>query len=165
MMTNNKRVRSNCIGYPGHKCGTRVKSIRRKRCPKCTKAWQLIVTRRWDKEHPEHITVARHWYYIFKSRRKDARTYKGMPFFDGWNPDKGGSFQAGADWIIANLGRRPKGHTMHIVDHEKGFWPTNLEWASLRRQSAKQMFKIIADLRHLIRELEDLAENPEASVV
>jgi len=74
-----------------------------------------------------------------------------MPFFDAWNPDKGGSFDAGAQWIIENIGKRPEGCSLHIVEHEKGFVPGNLEWAHPQKQSAQKMFKIIADQRHEIR--------------
>ena len=45
-----------------------------------------------------------------------------MPFFNDWNPKKGGSNKVGANWIIANLDKRPRGSTLHIVDHEKGLF-------------------------------------------
>lgn len=106
---------------------------------------------------PEYMTVANHHAYIFrqhywdnldpkmKARVGDMKSYQGMPFFDEWNPDKGGSFIAGEKWIIENLGRRPvdnflmTGQTvrypgqksrwqMHILDRPVGFVPGNLAW-------------------------------------
>ena len=77
-----------------------------------------------------------------------------MPFFDAWNPDKDGSFQAGADWITTNLGIRPEGSSLHIMKHELGFVPGNLAWATRRQQNSEQAFKILAQLRHRINELE-----------
>jgi hypothetical protein len=125
---------------------------------------------KWDKEHPEYhrklqqrrrkenpewFSVMNHWHLILGNRSKNNPSYVGMPFCDEWNPKKGGSFVAGSDWIIKNLGKRPEGCSLHIVDHQKGFVPGNLEWASLKRQNAEQMFKIIANQRHRIKELED----------
>ena len=106
------------------------------------------------KQRPEYKTVAAHYYWIVKSKEARLAAYKGMPFFDGWNPDKDGSCLNGMIWIIENLGKRPKGSSIHIIDHEKGFVPGNLEWASKRKQNNQQMFKIIAQQRHHIKELE-----------
>jgi len=78
-----------------------------------------------------------------------------MPFFDGWNTAKGGSPAVAALWILDKLGKRPEGSTLHIIDHEKGFVPGNLEWTHPRKQSNQQMFKIIAQLKHRVRELEE----------
>lgn len=77
-----------------------------------------------------------------------------MPFYDAWNPAKGGSWAAGAQWIIDNIGRRPKGTTLHIVEHSLGFVPDNLEWTHPRKQSHQQMHKIIAQQRNKIKKLE-----------
>jgi hypothetical protein len=82
------------------------------------------------------------------------RNYEGMPFCDGWDPNKGGSFRTGGEWVIANLGKRPEGCSLHIVDHAKGFVPDNLEWTHPVKQTAEQMFKIIARQKHRMRELE-----------
>jgi hypothetical protein len=78
-----------------------------------------------------------------------------MPFFKDWDPAKGGSFDVGADWIIKNLGRRPKGTTLHIIDHATGFVPGNLEWTHPRKQVNQQMHKIIAQQRNKIKKLEE----------
>lgn len=100
----------------------------------------------------EYATVAGHYHRIFNPKSPQHSSYKGMSFFDGWNPKKGGSYQAGADWIITNLGKRPENTSLHIVDHLKGFVPGNLEWTHPKKQTAEQMFKIIARLRHEIKE-------------
>jgi hypothetical protein len=100
------------------------------------------------------VSVWSHYRHILNLDGKGGTNYKDMPFYDGWNPKKGGSIRVGADWIITNLGKRPEGCTMHIVDHEKGFVPGNLEWTHPRKQDHQQMFKIIAQQRHRIKELE-----------
>jgi hypothetical protein len=110
---------------------------------------------------PEYRTVRHHFYYIFSSKHMHHESYRGMPFFNAWNPNKKGSWLIGARWIVTNLGKKPKGHTMHIVDHEKGFTPGNLEWADSRKQSAEKMFKIISNLKHRIKELEHQIESQE----
>jgi hypothetical protein len=81
-----------------------------------------------------------------------------MPFHDAWNPMKGGNYADGMQWIIENLGYRAdwaKAHgvadksvSLHIVDHARGFVPDNLAWATAGEQTAEQMFKIVAKLRH-----------------
>lgn len=58
--------------------------------------------------HAEQSTVRNHHYHIFKSKRFCDRGYKHMPFFNMWNPDKGGSYKEGAKWIIENLGKNQK---------------------------------------------------------
>jgi hypothetical protein len=104
---------------------------------------------------PELETIRSHYYRIFYTKAENHRNYKGMPFFDNWNPKKGGSFDAGAEWIINVLGRRPKGTTLHIVDHATGFVPGNLEWTHPRKQVNQQMYKIIAQQRNKIKKLEE----------
>jgi hypothetical protein len=46
---------------------------------------------------PEQNSVRHHRYAILSSKNPRNANYKGMPFFDGWNPKKGGSSKAGAD--------------------------------------------------------------------
>lgn len=116
---------------------------------------KIAARRRKDyKNRPEFYSVRQHYYFI-KNRGKSRITYQGMKFHDAWCPEKGGSYQSGADWIIANLGKRPKGTTLHIIDHEKGFVPGNLEWTGRKKQTNQQAAKIIAQLKHRIRELEE----------
>ena len=85
--------------------------------------------------HPEYSTVSTHHYYIFIGTGLRYRSYKGMPFCEEWNPDKGGAFWKGAKWIIDNLGKRPDPEwSMDIIKHELGFVPGNLRWASKKVQ-------------------------------
>lgn len=89
------------------------------------------------KKHiPEYATVTNHHYFIFGSKNPYHRHYKGMPFHDEWNPKQGGSFWKGMQWIFDNLGEKP-GETwsIDIIDHEKGFVPGNLRWATKRQQA------------------------------
>jgi hypothetical protein len=90
--------------------------------------------------------------------------YVGMPFYEGWNPQKG-LIQVGIDWIVANLGYRPDGTSMHIIDHAKGFVPGNLEWTHPKKQTNQQMYKIIAQQRHHIKKLEERVRELEQHVV
>jgi hypothetical protein len=121
-------------------------------CPKC---WHIVLDNgKAISGTPEYRTVSSHFSFVFTSKNPNHKNYKGMPFYDGWNSRKGGSISAGAEWIIKNLGERQEGTSLHIVEHEKGFVPGNLEWAYPTKQSAKRMFKVIADLKHRIKELE-----------
>lgn len=114
---------------------------------------------------PEYRTAMYHHWCIFTSDDASRHTYKGMPFYDGWNPQKGGSFAAAAVWIVKRLGSKseqPPGSSLHIVEHALGFMPGNLEWATPGKQSAAQMFKIIANqasqIKRLKREIEVLKQ-------
>jgi hypothetical protein len=103
----------------------------------------------------EERSVGSHHRRIFGTEKNHPlKNYEGMSFEDTWNPKKGGSFRAGGDWIIANLGRKPEGCSLHVIDHAKGFVAGNLEWTHPVKQSAEQMFKIIARQRHEIKELQ-----------
>jgi hypothetical protein len=124
------------------------------RCQKCQRRHQFLEQKKWKKEHPEYVTLEHHAYWIVKSQSPNSRNYKGMPICDGWNPYRGGRIQVGVDWIIANIGKRPKGASLHIIHHDLGLVPGNLEWASPRKQSNQVMFKIVAQQRHRINELE-----------
>lgn len=126
-------------------------------CPACGKAKWIEAQRCLEginiSQTPEYQTVHGHCRWI-QGHGKNKIHYAGMPFFDKWNPKKGGSYAEGAKWIIENLGKRPKKGSIHVVDHGKGFVPGNLEWASRSKQSNQQMFRIIAQLKHRIKQLE-----------
>jgi len=101
---------------------------------------------------PEYRTAILHFDCI--SNRLSG--YKGMPFYSRWVPNKKYSrnFEKAALWIRDNLGKRPAGSSLHIISHQKGFVPGNLEWTYPRKQSNQQMHKIIAQLKHKIKTLE-----------
>jgi hypothetical protein len=83
---------------------------------------------------PEYRTVWQHYRWIFTNDIK-YRTYWGMPFYDKWNPKKGGSYQVGAKWIMENLGKRPgENYSLDIIKHDRGFVPGNLRWAQHKIQ-------------------------------
>lgn len=72
-----------------------------------------------------------------------------MPFQREWNPRRGGSFRQAELDISAEIGERPsKHHTIHVVDHAKGFCRGNLAWADGRTQNRQQLHKIAARLEH-----------------
>jgi hypothetical protein len=118
--------------------------------------------RAYYKNNPERGSVASHRNSILNPNSQCYANYGDMPFFDGWNPAKGGSVKVGGDWIIKHLGKRPAGGSIHIIDHEKGFVPGNLEWAFKNKQTNQQMFKIIAQQRHRIKILEERVRELEA---
>jgi hypothetical protein len=88
---------------------------------------------------PEYSTVARHHCYIFNGASHHHYLYAGLPFFTGWNPQKGGSYQAGAQWIVENLGKKPGlAWSIDIIKRELGFVPGNLRWATRRTQQTNR---------------------------
>src|SRR6266571_8902933 len=99
-----------CIGYEDHDCDSVVQRIsnNQKRCLDCAKEQRKRAAHK--SQQVAYRTVYHHWYFVFKSQDEN---YKGMPFFDDWNPDKGGSFRAGAEWIIATIGKRPESATFN----------------------------------------------------
>jgi hypothetical protein len=103
------------------------------------------------KNNVEYYTIRSHYLNIFK---RSYPAYKNLAFYDGWNPDKGGSFQSGADWIIENLGRRPDDtrYELHIIrrypDPENlekpyGFVPNNLIWIPKKEHRRQEMLEKI----------------------
>lgn len=93
-------------------------------------------------KNPEYTTVYFHYRAIFDLKRDNNKSYKGMPFFDDWNPDKGGAFWKGVEWIKNNLGCKPGPEwSIDVIDHQKGFVPGNLRWANSRTQSYNRRHK------------------------
>lgn len=95
----------------------------------------------------EYRTVAAHYHWI----QNGVSTYKEMPFFDGWNPTKGGSYRAGAYWIAETLGRRPdKKYQLHIIDRMVGFVPGNLIWVPQDKHRREEMiYKLLLEVQTL----------------
>lgn len=93
---------------------------------------------------PEYETVKSHHNHVFK---KETRWYKNMPFYDEWNPDKGGSFYAGYLWILENLGPRPGSEwSLDIINHSIGFVPGNLRWANKFQQVLNQKHRLLGQV-------------------
>ncbi|MGH2508387.1 MAG: hypothetical protein ACRDHZ_13460 [Ktedonobacteraceae bacterium] len=115
------------------------------------------------RKYPERNTVRCHHRLIFQLRRP---TYAGMPFFDNWNPDKGGSFNAGAQWIIENLGHRPAGnYQLHIVDRRAGFTPGNLEWVPREKHRQSEMIdRLLLEIQRR-DEFDEDGKDPEPAEV
>jgi hypothetical protein len=89
-----------------------------------------------------------------------------MPLHDAWNCEKeDGSTEAAVLWILTNIGRPKKGESLNIMDHAKGFVPNNLEWAPQKKQVNNQMFRIIAQQKHLIRQLTAKVVELEAAAI
>jgi hypothetical protein len=82
----------------------------------------------------------------------------GLPFCPAWNPRCGGSFLAGAQWIIENLGRRPNNrHHLHIVDRHLGFVPNNLVWVPKEKHVQEEMLnRLLLENQNLRTENERL---------
>ena len=97
-----------------------------------------------EKPSPEYATVSNHFYNIFNPRANRHENYKDMPFYDDWNPKKGGAYRNGAQWILDNLGPRPgQGWSMDIIEHNKGFVPGNIRWSLRSGQERNKKHKIL----------------------
>lgn len=154
-------------------CSAEVKKTRtQKRCIPCQAVFDLsrrIVQRKTyhvehlekrcaqskssNAAHRERRSLGSHHYFIFKSKGPKHRTYRNMPFFDEWNPDKGGSFEAGANWLIEHLGKIPKGGSLGIIHHDLGVIPGNICWSDPRKQASNRMFRVLGEQRATIAEL------------
>lgn len=113
------------------------------------------------KKRGSHIrrSIWQHHYDIFKSKRHDKRYYKGMPFFDPWNPDKGGSFDGGEQWLLEHIGDKPTlNSSLHIIRHELGFVPGNICWATPQVQNQEQLFKRLAYLEMEVKILDKVRQ-------
>jgi hypothetical protein len=115
--------------------------------------------RPWIASHSEHISIRTHYNMI----RNGDQYYGGMPFFAEWAPDKGGSYSAGAKWIIENLGKRPdKTYQLHIIDREIGFMPGNLQWVHRTKHRQEELVeKLKAEIKQLRRKLAELNVDAE----
>jgi hypothetical protein len=97
-----------------------------------------------SEDRPEYTTVARHWRYIFNPKHPAHIRYVGMPFYDEWNPLKGGTLIKGMLWIIENLGPKPSIEwSLDIVKHELGFVPGNLRWALRDAQARNKKHRVL----------------------
>lgn len=93
---------------------------------------------------PEYNSVMNHYGVIFRSSSPQHKYYHEMPFYDGWNPRKGGELWLGAKWIIDNLGSKPGlNWSLDIVEHAIGFMPGNLRWALKDIQMRNQRHRIL----------------------
>lgn len=95
----------------------------------------------------EYDSAWNHYALIFNKSRAGHKYYNGMPFFDGWNPKKGGEIWRAAKWIIDNLGKKPDSRwSLDIIEHRLGFVPGNLRWAlkntQMRNQNHRMLEKI-----------------------
>jgi hypothetical protein len=173
------RTKRTCLGHQGFVCSKvfviKGKANNKLRCRSCAikrndereREWKSAhleqyrnKCKKWRKNNPERVSVANHWFYIFGSGNP---SYAGMPFFDGWNPEKGGSFGEGARWIVSALGKRPQGCSLHIVRHDLGFVPGNLVWSEPSEQSHQQLRKIAARQRLEILSLKEQLATAYAS--
>lgn len=92
-------------------------------------------------------TVYGHHHSIFRSMRKQSMSYKSMPFFAAWNPDKGGAFKTACRWILANIGARPStAYSMDVVKHARGFVPGNLRWALRNEQARNKQHRMLGQM-------------------
>lgn len=99
---------------------------------------------------PEYATVRNHWKNIFDSNDSRHRSYKNIKFYDGWNPDKGGSFIAGMDWIIKNIGPKINRHyELHVIKSKKypyGFFgPGGVVWRNKMDRHDQDLLDLIYD--------------------
>lgn len=110
-----------------------------------TKSYRIIDT-----------SVRLHLYHI----NRESPSYRGMPFFDGWNPKLGGLIRDGVAWIFENIGARPQGRwELHIIDRRIGFMPGNLQWVPKEAHKSEEMIaKLLLQVRSLQEENRQLKE-------
>lgn len=82
-----------------------------------------------------------HYHKIFRSKGKRRESYRKMPYYDRWNPDKGGSFVVAVEWLIKHLGKRPKGRSLGVMNHDLGFVPGNLKWQTGKEQNDEKILR------------------------
>jgi hypothetical protein len=113
--------------------------------------------RQWASANAEHLSVRGHYHLIFTTR---SPYYVDMPYWDEWNPNRGGSFKAGAKWIIENIGRRPgtsKEYQLHIISRRLGFVPGNLAWIPRDKHRQDELIpKLLIEIQNLRLELDAL---------
>ncbi len=126
----------------------------------CRRAANPKVVRLKSSGTPEYYTVATHRQSIRTAYKSKNATYQDMPFCEAWDPDRGGSYIAGAKWIVENLGKRPsRDYELHIVDRRLGFVPGNLAWVPRADHKREEMLtKLLIEnlqLKNRIRDLEN----------
>lgn len=111
---------------------------------------------------PEYGTVVTHRRSIaLAADDPNLASYIGMPFYPAWDFKSGGSYAAGAKWIIENLGHKPStDYDMHIIDRRLGFVPGNLAWVPRSKHKREELVtKLLIENQELkarIRQLEKL---------
>ena len=102
----------------------------------------------------------------FHAIRRGIPAYRGMPFYAAWDPTKGGTHQAGANWIITNLGKRPtRTDQLHIVDRRLGFVPGNLQWVPRKKHRQSEMIaRLLREIQTLKKYLRTIDPNGPYSV-
>ena len=126
------------------RCAERLKH-HRDRCQECGREprrspERYKKNRAYWKNHSDtgRMSVRWHHHAIFSGLPRH-RTYRGMPFYDGWDPKRGGSYDTASKWIVDNLGTRPGPEwSLDIIKHEVGFVPNNLRWAKTFTQNRNQ---------------------------
>lgn len=108
---------------------------------------------RWYAANVERESVRGHHYFICRRPRK---CYAGMPFWAAWDPDKGGSFDAGGQWIIRHLGPRPGSlYELHIINRGRGFVPGNLVWVPQEQHQQEELInKLLLENQNLQNEID-----------
>lgn len=119
------------------KASRRQARLRAKRARKANPEKFRLRNKRWAARRPEYGTIHNHYNIII---HRSASAYKDLMYFDGRNPQKGGSFKAGEQWLITHLGPRPsKNYELHIVDRRLGFVPDNLAWVPKEKHIQEEL--------------------------
>ncbi len=81
-------------------------------------------------------------------------SYVGRTVAPEWN-----SFEAFRDYIEANLGPCPEGHSLDRIENEKGYEPGNLRWASYQVQVRNRKSTLFLTARGEKKSLADWSEH------
>jgi hypothetical protein len=70
---------------------------------------------------------------------KDYANYgrRGISVYEPWRT----SFEAFRDYVLANLGERPLGHSLDRIDNDGHYEPGNIRWADRKTQRLNQRTK------------------------
>lgn len=90
--------------------------------------------------------------HLVATRDEKNNSYRNMPFYEKWNPQKGGSYVAAEKWILENIGPRPKDgkYHLHVVDRRVGFMPGNLSWIPVGAHKREELLnKVLLENQQL----------------
>lgn len=87
-------------------------------------------------------------------KRRDVYIRRGITVCVAWD----GSFEAFRDYVEANLGPRPRGHSVDRIDNDRGYEPGNIRWASPTVQMRNRSVNTLVTVDGVTRCIAEWAE-------